>query len=148
MMDGWFKLYAGAAAWMQRCKDRAIETGFAESMWGGKWFLPGVWCADDMAREEALRQTHALPVQEGAARLMKQAMAVVHGIDLPWARRMGYCEPILQQHDSLLFEIDARLVHKFHKRVKDTLEHVVRWTVPIVAEGSFGESWLEQTEIA
>lgn len=138
MMDGWFALYKGVRTFMDERRIRATETGRAYGLWGMEWFLPGVWSPHEEVREATLRQSHALPVQEGAQRLIKKAMAVVGRLV---SRAV---EPILQVHDSLLFIVPTDFVREWYRQVKHAMEHVAKWCVPIVADGSFGPSWLEQ----
>lgn len=148
LIDGWLSTYSGVRAWMEERKRHALATGFAYGMWGEQWYLPGVWSPNERTREETLRQTHALPVQSGPARLLKLAMAKIWKDDLPWAwdleRRV---EPILQYHDALEFLVEKSFLMEWHQRVKATMESVASWNVPIIAEGSFGPSWAEQEEI-
>jgi DNA polymerase I len=138
MMDGWFREYAGVRAFMDESRATAEKTGFAYGIWGEEWYLPGVWSPHEDVREATLRQSHALPVQSGAQRLIKLAMKAVHA-RLP---KDGTVEPILQIHDSLLFLVAVRFAEKWHRIVKETMENIVTWKVPIIADGKAGPSWL------
>jgi len=55
--------------------------------------------------------------------------------------------PILQIHDELLFCVENGAVTDWYKRVKKTMESVVEWKVPVVAEGKAGPSWGEQQKL-
>lgn len=136
--------FPGAPKYQQDRIDHAVKTGYAFGMWGMQWYLPGVWSPHEEVAEASKRQAFALPIQEGAQRLIKQAMRVVYEKDLPWARKQGArVEPILQIHDSLLFVVERDFVSQWHVRVKYTMESIVKWKVPIEAEGKHGPSWLE-----
>ena len=100
--------------------------------------MPGAWSPHEEVREQTLRQSHALPVQSGAQRLIKKAMAAVN-TQIP----QSGVEILLQIHDSLLWCVQTRLVDAWHRRVKATMEGIVEWKVPIVADGKVGPSWLE-----
>jgi len=140
--------FPGAKAYRQDRIAHAHETGMAYGLWGAEWYLPGVWSPHDEIREATERQTFALPIQEGAQRLIKQAMARVAQKDLPWARKQqARVEPILQIHDELLFCVEKSFVKPWHRRVKQSMESVASWVVPIVAEGSAGPSWLEKEKL-
>lgn len=148
LIGEWLATYADVAAFMAARRALGVETGRAYGMWGAEWFLPGCWAKDERAREETLRQTHALPVQEGAQRLLKMAMRAIWERDLPWAAQQGArVLPILQYHDALEFLVEKEFLMNWHQRVKATMEGAAKWTVPIVAEGSYGPSWAEQKEI-
>ncbi len=143
-MNEWFHVYYGVRQFMDDRRAHALKTGTAYGMWGMEWALPGAWSPHEDIREAALRQAHALPVQEGAQRLIKQAMKVIYTKDLPWARQLkAIVQPILQIHDSLLFLVPVGFVPQWHARVKHTMETIVKWKVPIVADGKCGPSWLE-----
>lgn len=141
--------FPGAPAYQKARMQHAEKTGFAYGMWGMQWYLPGVWSPHEEVAEQTKRQAFALPIQEGAQRLIKQAMRVVYEQDLPWARKQqATVEPILQIHDELLFVVEKDFARAWHRRVKRTMETVAKLKVPIVAEGSWGPSWLEQEEAA
>lgn len=147
-MSGFFRVYSGIKRFMEERRAHALKTGTAYGMWGMEWFLPGAWSPHEDVREQTLRQAHALPVQEGAQRLIKKAMHAVWLRDLPWAKQQGAAvEPILQIHDSLVFVVEAGFVHQWHARVKHTMETITEWKVPIVADGKCGPSWLEQEKL-
>ena len=142
-MANWFKTYSGVRAFMDDRRAHVLKTGMAFGIWGEQWYLPGAWSPHDMVREETLRQSHALPVQSGAQRLIKLAMAAVYR-KLP---KDGTVEPILQIHDSLLFLVANKFVTKWHRIVKETMEGITEWKVPIVADGKAGGSWLTLEKI-
>lgn len=142
MMTGWFAAYPGVKAYMDDRRAHAMKTGEAYGMWGMTWPLPGVWSPHEEVREQSLRQAHALPVQEGAQRLIKLAMARVYRL-LP---KTGV-EPILQIHDSLLFVVANKQVERWYRTAKEAMETIVTWKVPIVADGKFGPSWLQMEKL-
>lgn len=142
-MAGWFRTYSGVRRFMDDRREIAEAQGRAFGMWGEEWLLPGAMSPIDDVREAAFRQAHALPVQSGAQRLIKLAMCAVHQ-RLP---KDGTVEPILQIHDSLVFLVKHRVVEKWHRVVKTTMESIAEWKVPIIAEGGFGPTWLEQEDL-
>lgn len=131
--------FPGAPRYQSERMQHALKTGRAYGLWGEDWYLPGVWCEDEMTVEATKRQAFALPIQSGAQRLIKQAMKKVYTQDLPWARKQkARIEPILQIHDALQFVAETSFVPEWHARVKHTMETLVQWEVPITAEGSYG----------
>lgn len=141
-------VYPRAREYQNERREHGEKTGFAFGFWGEQWYLPGIWSRNEMVREETARQMFALPIQSFNARLIKQAMAKVYYEDLPWTKKQGgRVECILWIHDELLFVIEEGFLMDWHRRVKRTMENVVELSVPIIAEGSYGPSWLEQTEL-
>lgn len=140
--------FPGAPKYQQDRMDHAEKTGFAYGMWGMQWYLPGVWSPHDDVAEATKRQAFAIPIQEGAQRLIKQAMRKVWEQDLPWARQEGiHVEPILQIHDSLVWCVEEDAAPAWVRRVRSTMETVHTFRVPIAAEGDAGPSWTEMETI-
>lgn len=146
--EEYIKAFPKARRYQDDRREHARRTGYAFGLWGEQWFLPGVWSPHGDIREATERQAFAIPIQSGNARLIKQAMARVAHTDLPWARSQGIrVEPILWVHDELLFVVSEDGLHAWAARVKQTMESVTTLSVPIVAEGKYGPTWLEQTKL-
>jgi DNA polymerase-1 len=143
-MESWFKTYSGVRAFMDARRKECEKTGHASGMWGEDWYLPGAWSPHEDVREQTLRQAHALPVQSGAQRLIELAMAAVY-VQIP---RDGSVFPMLQIHDSLAFVVLTKKVEKWHRAVKETMEGITTWKVPIIAEGKSGPTWLQQEKLS
>lgn len=140
--------FPGAPRYQQARMAHAVNTGYAYGMWGAQWFLPGVWSPHDDVAEATKRQAFALPIQEGAQRLIKQAMRRLWEVDLPWAAAEGIAvEPLLQIHDSLVWGVEASAGRVWMQRVKQTMEQVARLRVPVVADAKLGPSWTEQEKV-
>jgi DNA polymerase I len=139
--------YPEARKYQERQMAQAEKTGYAEGIWGERWFLPGVQSPHEDIREAAKRQAFALPIQGGNARLIKQAMTAIR--PKVWeARARGLLvEPILQIHDELLFHTPEDFLLEWVGIVKPIMETVATLKVPIVAEAKAGPSWLEQEKL-
>lgn len=138
------KQFPGAPAYKQDRMNHAVKTGYGFGMWGEQWFLPGVWSPHDEVASASKRQAFALPIQSGAQRLIKQAMAKVSTADLPWAKEEGAdAHVILQIHDSLLSLVEESFAKQWYTRIKHTMETIATWKVPIEADGKYGPSWME-----
>ncbi len=140
--------FPGARAFQADRKAHAMDTGMAYGLWGEQWFIPAAWSPDPMNREAALRQAHALPIQSGAQRLIKKAMAEIHAKTLPDLRKKKMqIRPILQIHDELLHVVETNAVHEAYAAIKKTMESQVQWKIPIKADGKFGPSWGQQVKL-
>jgi DNA polymerase-1 len=137
-MRQWFETYSGVRRYMDDRRAHAERTGRAYGLWGEDWYLPGAWSPHNEVKEQTLRQAHALPVQSGAQRLIKLAMAAVYRL-LPTD---GSVEPLLQVHDSLLFLVRCAALSAWHRLVIETMQGIAEWKVPIVADGKAGPTWL------
>lgn len=139
--------FPGARQFQQDRKDHAVRTGKGYGIWGEEWYLPGAWSPNDDIREQTLRQAHALPIQSGAQRLIKLAMAAVHTTVLPRLRQHMQIDPILQIHDELLHVVETSAIREAFTAIKQAMESQVRWSVPIVAEAKYGPSWGDQKKL-
>lgn len=139
--------FPGAPAYQEARMAHALKTGYAYGMWGMQWYLPGVWSPHDDISEGTKRQAFAIPIQEGAQRLIKQAMRVLYTVDLPKARKDIDVAPILQIHDSLVWCVEEAAGLAWAKQVQQTMESVVTLSVPIIADGKIGPSWTEGVKV-
>lgn len=140
----YFQQFPRIRAYQAERIERCRQTGYAEGLWGERWYLPGIWSPHERVAEAAERQSFALPVQSANARLIKQAMGAIRANGLapcPGARL------ILQVHDELVFIVQETLVETWLPTVVATMEGVARISVPIVAEGSWGPTWLDQRKL-
>jgi DNA polymerase-1 len=142
--DVFNKKFPGAPAYQAARMQHAEDTGYGFGMWGEQWFLPGVWSPHDEVAAATKRQAFALPIQSGAQRLIKKAMAAIYAHDLPWARdQREPVEIILQIHDALLCVVPKPFAKAWAARIKHTMETVATFKVPIIAEAKHGPSWME-----
>jgi DNA polymerase-1 len=78
------------------------------------------------------------PLQGTAADLIKLAMI---RIDTEITRRILRSRMTLQIHDELLFDVLPAEAEELHALVKQEMEHVATFTVPILAELALGPNW-------
>ncbi len=143
-MREWFRVYSGVRQFMDDRRDYGEAHGKAYGMWGEEWSLPGCWSPHEDVREQTLRQTHALPVQSGAQRLIKLAMGRVYEVLRRWRGRVN---PTLQVHDSLLFLVRRDVLQSWHACVIDSMQNIATWKVPIIADAKAGPSWLAMEKV-
>jgi DNA polymerase-1 len=78
------------------------------------------------------------PLQGTAADLIKIAML---RIDAEIAQRNLQSRMTLQVHDELLFDVAPGESDELQQIVKQQMEHVAEFSVPIVAEVGVGKNW-------
>ena len=97
----YFERFPAIRAYMERIKTDCRRTGYVETIFGRKCFIPGIRDANPARRAGAERQAINAPLQGSAADIIKRAMgripAALAGAGLQ--ARM-----LLQVHDELLFE--------------------------------------------
>jgi DNA polymerase-1 len=138
LMDEYFETFGGVRDYLGGVVDEARRTGFTETLWGRRRYLPDLTSDNRQRREMAERMALNAPIQGSAADLIKIAMlhvdAAVRAAGL--ASRM-----LLQVHDELVFEVA--------QGERDALEEVVRremggaaeLAVPLDVSVGTGRSW-------
>ena len=138
-IDGYFELYRGVEAYVERTKAFAHEHGFVETLSGRRRAIPGIDSGDRTECQMAERMAVNTPVQGSAADLIKTAMirvaARIEKDSLPL--RM-----MLQVHDELVFECPKDRAEDLGKIVRSEMEQAMTLKVPLVASVGFGANWL------
>ena len=146
-IDLWFAARPGVKVYMDRCRAEARRYGLVRCKYGRVRHLPGVWSVIDRIREEACRQSHSHKIQAGAQGYMKLAMAQIWWwITKVWWPRGGLwatIEPLLQIHDSLLFELpdDAEVYNEVDEVVRMCMSQADQLLVPMGAKGGKAYTW-------
>lgn len=139
-IDGYFNLYRGVEAYVEKIKKFAHEHGYVETLTGRRREIPGIDSADRTECQMAERMAVNTPVQGSAADLIKTAMIRVanriQADSLPLTM-------ILQVHDELLFECPRNRVNELGKIVQREMQNAMTLRVPLVASVGFGANWLE-----
>ena len=129
---------------MERIKTDCRRTGYVETIFGRKCFIPGIRDANPARRAGAERQAINAPLQGSAADIIKRAMARIP----PALIREGLrARMLLQVHDELLFEaLEAEAEHTA-KVVRAVMEGACaphcELSVPLVVETGWARSWDE-----
>jgi DNA polymerase I len=138
----YFERFPAIRAYMERIKADARRTGYVETIFGRKCFIPGIRDPNPARRAGAERQAINAPLQGSAADIIKRAMG-----RLPAAlERAGLkARMLLQVHDELLFEAPEAEVEATARLVKDIMEGACaprcELSVPLVVETGSATSW-------
>jgi DNA polymerase I len=138
LMDEYFLTFGGVRDYLGGVVDEARRTGFTETLWGRRRYLPDLTSDNRQRREMAERMALNAPIQGSAADLIKVAMLRVDAAvrEAALASRM-----LLQVHDELVFEVA--------EGERDALEEIVRremgaaasLAVPLDVSVGTGHSW-------
>jgi len=138
----YFDRFPGIRAYMERIKTDARRTGYVETIFGRKCFIPGIRDANPARRAGAERQAINAPLQGSAADIIKRAMS-----RLPAALSQAGLKArmLLQVHDELLFEVPEAEVEPTAALVKEVMESACaprcELSVPLVVETGWAGSW-------
>ena len=81
-----------------------------------------------------------MPIQGTAADIMKMAMIEV---DRRLEEKKLKARLVLQVHDELLLEVPTAEAEEVGQLLKESMENVVKLSVPLVAEMTEANSWYE-----
>ena len=140
----YFDRFPAIRAYMERIKTDCRRTGFVETIFGRKCFIPGIRDANPARRAGAERQAINAPLQGSAADIIKRAMARIPAALTQEGLR---ARMLLQVHDELLFEVPEREVEATAKVVGKVMEGACaphcELSVPLVVETGWARSWDE-----
>jgi DNA polymerase-1 len=140
----YFERFPAIRAYMERTKTDCRRTGYVETIFGRKCFIPGIRDPNPARRGGAERQAINAPLQGSAADIIKRAMA---RIPAALAREGLYARMLLQVHDELLFEAPEAEVEHTAQVVKAVMEGACaprcELSVPLVVETGWARSWDE-----
>ena len=133
-------MQAEGAAYYEHYAAFARKHGYVLTPFGRKCSILGINDKNKRIAANAERAAINAPIQGGAADIIKLAM-----VRMPQRLKEAGLETrmLLQVHDELVFEAPEHEVEKAAAIIKDTMEHVVDFAVPFVAEVGTGHNWTE-----
>jgi len=132
-IDRYFEKYPGIKQYMNNIVEFAKTHGYIKTIFGRKCLISGINNPNFALRGFAERAAINAPLQASAADIIKKAM-----VELPQDLRKRL---ILQVHDELLFEVEEDKVEHYSKIIKNTMENVIKLSVPLTVEVSSGDNW-------
>nr|WP_218910559.1 DNA polymerase I [Nocardioides thalensis] len=140
LMDEYFETFGGIRDYLGGVVDEARRTGFTETIWGRRRYLPDLTSDNRQRREMAERMALNAPIQGSAADLIKVAMLRTQKAidDEGLESRM-----LLQVHDELVFEVAAGERDQLEKIVRDQMGGAAELAVPLDVSVGTGRSWHE-----
>ena len=137
-IDRFFGRYPGVKRFMDETRVKAHETGYVETLFGRRLYLPNIHSKNQGLRQYAERTAINAPLQGTAADLIKKAM-----IDLQHHLRENLPEirMILQVHDELVFEGPEALLKAQAPQIAGRMCRIAALDVPLVADWGTGSNW-------
>lgn len=123
-IDRYFEQRSALLEYIARTKQKALQDGYVETLFGRRRPTPDVKSSNFMVREGAYRQAINMPVQGTEADLMKMAMLKLED---ELIKEYGYKnrpEQILQIHDSILVECDETQAKKVGLLMQKVMENI------------------------
>lgn len=136
-IDAYFERYQGVHAFMEKTMAEARRTEVVRTLFGRKRNVSDLRNTDRQRRAYAERIAQNTPIQGTAADLLKMAMVKLAEPPTPGARM------VLTVHDELAFEVPIAEVDEAKARIKDAMETVHPFDVPLVVDVGAGPTWAD-----
>ena len=142
--DAFLKNYLAAfpsvSGYMDKTIADAKANGYVSTLFGRRRTLPELASTNFNVRASGERMARNTPIQGTAADIIKLAMVHV------WQRLRDeklQARLLLQVHDELIVEAPENEVEQVKRILKEEMEQVVSYSVPLTAEVGTGKTWLE-----
>ena len=140
IIDDYFMNFPAISTYINDTIAAARETGYVETIFGRRRYLPDINSRNATVRALAERNAINAPIQGTSADIIKLAMINV-------ADRLKneglQSRMVLQIHDELVFDAIPSEVDILKKIVTEEMENVISLSVPLTVECNHGNNWLE-----
>lgn len=139
-IDLYFERYPGVKAYMDSTREQAHETGYVETLFGRRLYLPEINSRNGQRRQYAERTAINAPMQGTAADIIKHAMIMVHN---KLQQSDINALMIMQVHDELVFEVAENQVDALSTLLHTEMESAADLNVPLLVDIGVGNNWDE-----
>ncbi len=127
-------------AYLKRTIEEAYENGYVTTVFGRRRYIPELAGKNKVLQKFGERVAMNSPIQGTAADLIKLSMIRVH-------RRLAEsgldARLILQVHDELLIEANRSCAKEAERILKEEMENVVSFAVPLTVEIHTADTWFD-----
>ena len=139
-MDLYFERYPGVRRYMEETRRQARETGFVETVFGRRLYLPEIRSQNAALRQYAERSAINAPMQGTAADIIKRAMISVDA----WLQTSGApARLIMQVHDELVLEVALEAAQSLVGQLRTHMINAAELAVPLKVDVGVGRNWDE-----
>ena len=140
IIEDYFANFPAVSSYIEDTVAAARETGYVETVFGRRRYLPDINSKNGTVRSLAERNAVNAPIQGTSADIIKIAMI---NVDKRLAAEGLQSRMVLQIHDELVFDAIPSEVDLLKKIVKEEMENVMKLSVPLTVECNHGNNWLE-----
>jgi DNA polymerase-1 len=139
-VDLYFQRYPGVKAFMDRTRAEAHDSGFVQTVYGRRLYLPEINSGNRQRRQYAERTAINAPMQGTAADIIKMAMIETDR----WIQSSG-CDikMVMQVHDELVFEVGKKDLEECKSQIEKCMIGVAELKVPLQVDVGVGANWDE-----
>jgi DNA polymerase-1 len=139
-VDLYFERYPGVKAFMDQTRATAHDSGYVETVYGRRLYLPEINSSNRQRRQYAERTAINAPMQGTAADIIKMAM-----IETDRWIQTGGCDikMVMQVHDELVFEVGEADLEQCKTHIEIAMTGVAELKVPLQVDVGVGGNWDE-----
>jgi DNA polymerase-1 len=137
-IETYFAKYPGIRHYIETVKEQVRADGYVATPLGRRRYIADINGSSYNVRQAAERAAVNMPIQGGAADIMKLAMIQVHHRieEADLRTRM-----LLQVHDELMFEVPVEEVEALKEIIYDEMPRAMGLTVPLKVDVKTGYTW-------
>jgi DNA polymerase-1 len=144
-IDAYFRNFPGVTIYLEQVRNHAREYGWVETFIGRRRYIADIRAANRQLRFAAERMAVNMPIQGGAADIMKQAMILVNDA----LRETGLrSRMLLQVHDELLLEAPMEEIETLVPLLRERMGAAEALKVPLEVDVKIGDNWGDMTPVA
>ncbi len=137
-IETYFDRYKGVRTFIDQTLETVRRDGAVKTHFGRIRPIPDIQSRNPNMRGFAERTAVNTPLQGTAADLIKLAMIALDRIMI---ERKYRSRMTLQVHDELLFDVVPEEAEELRTLVKQEMEHVAEFSIPIIADVGLGQNW-------
>ncbi|WP_293954166.1 DNA polymerase I [uncultured Corynebacterium sp.] len=138
IMENYFERFGGVQRYLGEVVDQARKTGYTETLFGRRRYLPELTSDNRVARENAERAALNAPIQGTAADIIKVAMIRV---DRELQEAKVKSRVLLQVHDELVVEIASGELEQVQNIIEREMDGAISLLVPLEVSAGDGRDW-------
>ena len=142
-IKGYLNTYANVRQYRDRAVKEAKESGYCETIFGRRRYLPELRSSNANLRSFGERVAMNMPIQGTAADIIKLAM--IRGRRRLKAEQLQ-SRLILQVHDELIVEAPADEAERAAAILKEEMQGAADLTVPLEVDANTGATWYDAHE--
>ena len=139
IIEDYFANFPAISSFIDDTLTSARETGYVETIFGRRRYLPDINSKNSTVRSLAERTAINAPIQGTSADIIKLAMI---NVDRRLEEEGLKSRMVLQIHDELLFDAVPEEVEQLEKIVREEMENVTELSIPLTVECNHGNNWL------
>ena len=143
-IEKYFQIHHAVRDYLDTLKQNAHDDGFVQTHFGRRRYFPDINSGVQMLVAQSERMAQNMPIQGTQADIVKMAMLSVDG----WLKHSKLkANILLQVHDELVLEVATEDVDMVCHGLKEMMEGVATFEVPLLVEVKAGQNWGEMEEV-